>query len=301
MFRFLRESLESKFHNKVTLSKNNYMVDGEEDGPSLFKVIIMKSQLDTMATVSHIRENLSRLDEKMVELNYNIITFNEYVYQQTAALNARGQTSNDLFISVMRGYREIEDQNFRAYIEQKNNQYEENGELSVDEFMAFSENKYKSLTQRGQWNQISKDKEDIIALKAQIVQMTLNKPTTNTHNRNSDRKSNKKQKRPYFSKNSPGQAWRYLPPTSGEPSTKLVNNKQLNWCSKHHQWVHHKESECGLKINPKFEEAENPGQQNPVQQAIAILQQSFEKEDSDSESEWPMQQALSVIQQGNYK
>ena len=29
MFRFLRESLESKFHNKVTLSKNNYMVDGE--------------------------------------------------------------------------------------------------------------------------------------------------------------------------------------------------------------------------------------------------------------------------------
>ena len=225
MFRFLRESLESKFHNKVTLSKNNYMVDGEEDGPSLFKVIIMKSQLDTMATVSHIRENLSRLDEKMVELNYNIITFNEYVYQQTAALNARGQTSNDLFISVMRGYREIEDQNFRAYIEQKNNQYEEDGELSVDEFMAFSENKYKSLTQRGQWNQISKDKEDIIALKAQIVQMTLNKPTTNTHNRNSDRKSNKKQKRPYFSKNSPGQAWRYLPPTSGEPSTKLVNNK----------------------------------------------------------------------------
>ena len=62
MFRFLRESLESKFHNKVTLSKNNYMVDGEDDGPSLFQVIIIKSQLDTMATVSHIRENLSRLD-----------------------------------------------------------------------------------------------------------------------------------------------------------------------------------------------------------------------------------------------
>ena len=105
MFRFLRESLESKFHNKLTLLKNNYMVDGEEDGPSLFKVIIMKSQLDTMATVSHIRENLSKLDEKMVELKYNIITFNEYVYQQTSALTARGQTSNDLFIGGIRGSR----------------------------------------------------------------------------------------------------------------------------------------------------------------------------------------------------
>ena len=76
-----------------------------------------------METFSHTIENISKLDDKMVELKYKIITFNEYVHQQTSTLNARCQTYNDLSIGVMRGYRKNEDKNFLSYIEKKNNQY----------------------------------------------------------------------------------------------------------------------------------------------------------------------------------
>ena len=189
MFRFLRDSLEAEFHSKITLSESSYTVNGEEDGPSLFKVIIMKSQVDTVATISHIREKLSKLDYKMAEVKQDIVMFNDYVQKQMAALNARGQTSNDIFINVLKGYRTVEDQNFKAYIESKNNIYEENGLLTVEELMLFAENKYKALVQRGEWLSLTNEKKEIISLKAQLIQMSK------FNNKNPNKSSNKEKNR----------------------------------------------------------------------------------------------------------
>ena len=77
-----------------------------------------------MSTVSHIHEDITRLDGKMKSFKDNLITFNEYVQTQVAALGSRVYITEDLFVNMMRGYRAVQDRNFLTYVELKNNTYE---------------------------------------------------------------------------------------------------------------------------------------------------------------------------------
>ena len=59
------------------------------NGPCFLKVIIRNTTVDTRSTVFHIRENLSNLEAKMLEVRYNIDAFNQYVTSQVEQLAAR--------------------------------------------------------------------------------------------------------------------------------------------------------------------------------------------------------------------
>lgn len=128
----------------------------------------MKVQVETIATVTRLKERLSKLDEKMIQVKYDITRFNDYVNQQLAQLSARGASSSDTYVHLMTGYKTVENQEFNTYIEAKNNQFEDNNDLSHYKLMIFSENKFKSLLQSGTWNKLTKEKEEIIALKAHV-------------------------------------------------------------------------------------------------------------------------------------
>ena len=128
MYLCLMASVHKDLLNQVLNSTLDITVNNEYDGPMLFKAIIMKIQVDTNSTVSHIRENLHTLDAYMTTVNGNILKFNQYVESQVKALECRGQTSTDLFICILAGYRACSDKSFVEYVELKNHMYEEGNE-----------------------------------------------------------------------------------------------------------------------------------------------------------------------------
>jgi hypothetical protein len=78
-------------------------------GPLLLKLIISRAHVDTRATVSFLRTSLTVLDEKMVELDSDVVAFNSYVKAEVKALNQRNQPTSDLLINLIKGYKKAED------------------------------------------------------------------------------------------------------------------------------------------------------------------------------------------------
>ena len=42
-------------------------------------------------------------------------------------------------------------------------------------------------------------------------------------------------------------AWKKVPPSEGDPKTKLVKGKEFNWCDEHMAWGRHKPVDCHIK------------------------------------------------------
>ena len=81
--------------------------------------------MDTNATVSTIRANLSRLDEYIVEIGYDIGKFNDYVQANIKELKARGEESNDILDQLFRGYANAKGEKFRSYMQTKKDLHDE--------------------------------------------------------------------------------------------------------------------------------------------------------------------------------
>ena len=60
-------------------------------------------------------------------------------------LTARGESSSDVMVNLLKGYLTATDKKFITYIKQKKHNYEEGQDLQKDDLMTMAENKYKSL------------------------------------------------------------------------------------------------------------------------------------------------------------
>ena len=58
------------------------------EGLCYFKTIVQLAYLDTRATTTTIRNRLAALSAKIMELDDDVVIFNEYVDNQVAALHA---------------------------------------------------------------------------------------------------------------------------------------------------------------------------------------------------------------------
>jgi hypothetical protein len=112
----LLSSLTLDFLKLITADSTKYHLpalnaaDGPvPSGPLLLKLIISKAHIDSRATISYIRDSLTKLDAKMVELDSNVAAFNLYVQTQVKNLSARGETSNDFLVNLFKGYKAAND------------------------------------------------------------------------------------------------------------------------------------------------------------------------------------------------
>ena len=85
---------------------------------------------------------------------------------QLNALKARGESSNDIMVNLYKGYKVITDTQFKQYISQKINNYDEGVQLDEDCLMVQSEYKYKNLVWSGEWKSPLEDQKGILAMKA---------------------------------------------------------------------------------------------------------------------------------------
>jgi hypothetical protein len=79
------DSLTSEFQNCVNLDKEKWHIGAHADGECLLKVVISLSYPDTQATMSHIWTQLTKMDMKIKELNFDIIKSNDWAKEQLAA------------------------------------------------------------------------------------------------------------------------------------------------------------------------------------------------------------------------
>lgn len=137
-------------------------------GPLLLKIIISQAHVDSRATVSHIRTSLTQLDTKMLDLDSNIELFNQYVKAQIKSLLARGETSSNLPINLLKGYKVANDVEFLDFISRRENSYEEGEDVNHNNLMADALIKYKARKLINKWSAPTKEQDQILALTVQV-------------------------------------------------------------------------------------------------------------------------------------
>jgi hypothetical protein len=254
----IKESLSDAGKLKIPSEADQWKANGVENGLMLFKYIMQKAVVDTRATSSFFRENLTSLDSYITTIDSNIELFNQYVHVNQDGLRARGETTDDLVINLFKAYLNVADQNFVEYIKTKKNAYDEGTtNLEPETLMTFALNKYHILVQEKKWKSLSPQDEQLVALKAQYYELKdanlrLSKSLINNKSSSKPRgkggKFNKK-------KGQKAETWKKEPPKDGESQTKKVNNKTYHWCKAHKAWTIHSNNECRLQ-----HQADKPGE-----------------------------------------
>jgi hypothetical protein len=291
----IKESLSEAGKLKILSEANKWKANGVESGPMLFKYIMQKAVVDTRATSSFFRENLTSLDSYITTIDSNIELFNQYVHVNQDGLRARGETTDDLVINLFKAYLNVADQNFVEYIKTKKNAYDEGTtNLEPETLMTFALNKYHILVQEKKWKSLSPQDEQLVALKAQYnelkdANLRLSKSLINNKPNSPARgkgKQNKKKGQRQVEK------WKKEPPKDGETHTKTVNKKVYHWCKAHKAWTMHSNNECCLQqqVDKSGEYAKKEGANNKkfnkkykwAKTLAAICEELSDSEDDDS-------------------
>jgi hypothetical protein len=299
----LLNSLSVEFLKLITADSCDYhmpaivAVDGPiPAGPLLLKIIISKAHVDSRATVTHIRTTLTKLDDKMIELDSDIEAFNFFVKAKVKDLAARGESSSDLLINLFSGYKVANDAEFQDFIRRKENAYEEGKDITTANLMEDSAAKYRTRKMTGKWSAPTKEQEQILALTAQIEKFQASSPKPKNKGKNSkvkpsSDKSNSKAKQPSI------WAWKDVMPKEGEPVTKHFQGKDYHVGCKFHEkkWVCHTTEQCSknpanataasaasVSPAPATSAAKKPSRRLRQAQLAAALLEEEEEDDDES-------------------
>ena len=265
MYKCLSYSISESLKSKLATSQVNCTVGGTEVAALFFKAIMNESEINTVATISTIQMQLSRLQESInnEDIAGDITKFNEYVKQKLQDLTCRGATYSGLVLNLFHAYKSVSDSDFVAYIGLKETAFLHGElELTADQLMSVAETDYKIRVEKGTWGQLSSEQQQIVALSAELEKFKKNSNNNSKNknqrnnqdnnggggNNNPNKKNNKKKKSNKKKDNDSKWAWKKVPPANGE-TTKTVENKKYYWCPKHKAWTLHKPSECRLGEN----------------------------------------------------
>jgi hypothetical protein len=81
-------------------------------GTLLLKVVVMIAHVDTRATDTQVRTELSSLDKTMKDMDSDIEKFNDYVLTLATKLQSRGEATQDLLVNLFKGYKACKDAEF---------------------------------------------------------------------------------------------------------------------------------------------------------------------------------------------
>ena len=82
----------------------------------LFKLMMQKAVINTRATDTYLRNNLTNLDTYIYTLNLDIENFNQYVKLNVDGLKSRVERKDDLMINLFKAYQVTSNREFVIYI-----------------------------------------------------------------------------------------------------------------------------------------------------------------------------------------
>ena len=265
MYKCLSESISENLKNAIVTKGVEYSV-----GNTKIAAFMDESEINTVATVSTIQLQLSRLHETITggEISGDITKFNQFVKDKVRELSCRGATYSGLILNLFHAYQSVSDSDFTTYIGTKETAFLHGElELTEDKLMSIAETDYKIRAEKGTWGQPSVEQQQIVALSAQMSQFRETKKNKNkksggktdddqtTQEDKKDGKTKKSKKDKAKKGNEEKWAWKKVPPVNGE-TTKVFEGKTYYWCPKHNAWTLHKPSECRLK-DPSDNEDKN--------------------------------------------
>lgn len=264
MVQAILNSLSIAGFNKVQVWQTDWTVHDLPAALLLIKVIIREAFIDTNATTRILREKLSSLPEQLQLLNNDITALNSFVMVTLNQLAARGETSTDLLANLFKGYLPTGDRVFTAYIEKKQEEYDEGATMRHTQIMEKAANKYKTMVENGTWMAPSLEEKKIVALEAKVqtLQRSARKPQPSGKTQQSRKPAPGKQQGKGNQKGGPKtkpkdkpiiEAWMTKHPgeefiSRGLP--KVVNGKEYWWCKNHKRFVRHTTAQCKLQAQP---------------------------------------------------
>jgi hypothetical protein len=254
LYMFLSNSLDTTAHNAMDINPEKYRINGLNEGALFLKEIITKAYVDTNATVDTIRKSISKLDDKIKEMKFDIKLFNTYVKTQVNALLAHGIECTELITNLFSAYKEVPDDEFLHHVQMYYFQYTSanmRGQAQdlTNEIMVVLEQNFHRRMEEGTWNpkNIKTDKERIIALETVITELRAT-PTEPKRQNNDRNNRNYRDETKY--------AWKKIAPKPGKPHVLQKNKKTYHWCANHAAWCIHTQEQCELK-NIASETTEN--------------------------------------------
>eukprot|EP00590_Aulacoseira_subarctica_P005612 CAMPEP_0172425358 /NCGR_PEP_ID=MMETSP1064-20121228/31698_1 /TAXON_ID=202472 /ORGANISM="Aulacoseira subarctica , Strain CCAP 1002/5" /LENGTH=348 /DNA_ID=CAMNT_0013168159 /DNA_START=586 /DNA_END=1633 /DNA_ORIENTATION=+ len=198
----VRKSLTKEALSRVMNDKEKFLVNVNgvllPDGLLFLLTLISLGYTNTRSMSSVYRNQLSLLTQKMQAIpNNNIMEFNTYVKSLVKLLAAGGERCEDLAWNLLRAYKETGDERFTLYIQTKEDAWKDgsiNWGANGNEIMLLAENYYKDAVANGTWMQVSRDKERIIALEAQIrtFKPVSHKRDNKQESKRTDREANRR-------------------------------------------------------------------------------------------------------------
>lgn len=283
-YNMLWNSLSAAGRTKVGVKSEQYIINGITAGVPFLKVIIEDSGVETHATVSNIRNQLANLDEYMLSIDSDVKKFNIHVSTLIKGLRNHGQMSTDLLIHLFKGYKAAKDDEFKRFIKNKEELYEEGADIDAESLMEKAEGKYKILLNRGEWKASPQSDKRILALEAKIRNMEK-KGNPIKKNPGENKKINPKAPPKAENRREVADWMKQLPKTGEENKPKKVDGKEYWWCTALKRWCQHKPVDCrALKQNKDKKFTGKNDHQKKLKFAKA-LEAIDGHEDADSDSE----------------
>ena len=274
----LANSLSLSAKVQLLTYKNEYIFDGVEYAPLMYKVIMRLATIDSVATTQTLRDNLQNLSVFAATVSGDIDKINTEFNKNYSQILARGATVDDPLNLLFNAYLVVPCYHFKTYMKQKHNGYLD-GTLTLthEVLMAFAKAHFDYLKNTGQWGAKSPDDEKIVAMAAEINalkgQLKLDPKLSaiakdkkkEDKGENKNKKKNKKDtsNKKYQKKD---EAWKKVPPKEGDPKEKQLGKYTFQWCEHHMAWTAHKPQDCTL--NPKHKDYKGKKNDNKANSAV---------------------------------
>ncbi len=270
--------------------QSQYMFEGVEYWPLIYKTIMRLATIDSVTTTETLRANLNNLPSYTASVNGDVDLINSYFDTNYTQILGRGATVDDPIAKLFDVYLSIPDYNFKQNISKKQDDYHD-GNLGASfthkNLMAQATAKFTYLKIRQIKGAKSLDEEKLIAMIADLkgnlklapnLEKKKKKKKDNKAKDKDDEGSTgggdyKKKKNKKDTSNKKNQkkeeAWKRVPPKEGKAKEKIVKEKTYHWCKHHMAWGIHPPKDCCLGLSRK--DAQRAPQPMTAATAIATI------------------------------
>ena len=262
----LSKSLTADAKAKLLAHRSDFTFDGVEYAPLMYKVIMRLATMDSVATTQTLRDNLQNLGTFAATVKGDINKIHTEFDKNYSQLLSRGASVDNPIQILFDAYQIVPCYNFQVYIGRQYKDYLD-GKLVLthDVLLKMAKTKYDWLVGKKKWGAKSPDDKKIVAMAAKIKslkgQLKLNpKLSEIADKKDEEKKGGKKMRNKKDTSNKQEQkkdeAWKKIPPKSGDPKEKKQGYYTYHWCKHHMAWTIHKPADC--RLGKKHKEEQKP-------------------------------------------
>ena len=246
MQKCIYDSLTAACKLSLVQYEPEYMWSEQICAPLLLKVLMRLATMDSVATIKALKNSMNTLAEYTVQVNGDVPLITARYVEIRNRLRAAGSAVEGTEDALFRALKAVPVIKFVTYIETKEDSHDD-GTLtaSSDKIIILATQRYNLMKERNEWTLETPKKDAIIAMKAELdslkgqLALTTKTKTTAEDDGGSDNKklTNKNRQKK-------DEAWKKIPPATGEPHTKKIGAKDFHWCIHHMAWTVHHPDDC---------------------------------------------------------